>query len=297
MARNFYTDADMNLNEILNHVLEQLGAAPGTITEGRIYQNTSDNKAYLGSSGAYKALAFEEDITAALAGLDWKESVVAATTAAGTLATDFENGDTIDGVTLVTGDRILIKDQATGAENGVYVVAATGAPTRAEDFDADAEVAGVAIVPVEGGTQIGTYRMNESNPTIGTTALTFSTFGASVSAASDTVAGVVELATTAEVVTGTDTTRAVTPAALKGAGYVAQYPDTFVVGDWTAGTPNTLVVTAATHGLNASENIQAVIYEGQEEVIVDVTVAAGGDVTFSSSATFAGHYVLQGVLA
>jgi len=57
-----------------------------------------------------------------------------ATTTAGTLASDFENGDTIDGVVLVTGDRILIKDQSTGTENGIYVVEATGAPTRASDF-------------------------------------------------------------------------------------------------------------------------------------------------------------------
>ena len=57
-----------------------------------------------------------------------------ATIAAGTLASDFENGDTIDSVVLATGDRILIKDQASGVENGIYIVQATGAPVRADDL-------------------------------------------------------------------------------------------------------------------------------------------------------------------
>lgn len=54
---------------------------------------------------------------------------VAATTGAGTLATDFEAGDTIDGVVLATGDVVIIKDQASPTENGFYRVNASGAPT------------------------------------------------------------------------------------------------------------------------------------------------------------------------
>jgi hypothetical protein len=57
-------------------------------------------------------------------GLTWKEEVRVATTANGTLATAFANGQTVDGVALVTGDRILLKNQTTATENGIYVVAA-----------------------------------------------------------------------------------------------------------------------------------------------------------------------------
>lgn len=53
-------------------------------------------------------------------GLRWKAPVRVATTGPGALATDFENADTVDGIALVTGDRILIKNQAAGAENGIY---------------------------------------------------------------------------------------------------------------------------------------------------------------------------------
>lgn len=66
-------------------------------------------------------------------GLNLKEEARVATTVAGTLATDFENGDTVDGVVLATNDRILIKNQVSQSENGIYVVQASGAPTRATD--------------------------------------------------------------------------------------------------------------------------------------------------------------------
>ena len=75
-------------------------------------------------------------------GLDVKDSCKVATTQAQTLASDFTNGDTIDGITLVTNDRILIKDQSTASENGIYKVNASGAPTRTDDLAAGADAAG-----------------------------------------------------------------------------------------------------------------------------------------------------------
>ena len=77
----------------------------------------------------------KQQLDAAIAGFSWKQPVRVATTANGTLATAFANGQTIDGVTLATGDRILIKDQSTGADNGIYTVNSSGAPTRATDAD------------------------------------------------------------------------------------------------------------------------------------------------------------------
>ena len=115
-------------------------------------------------------------------GLDVKESVHLATTAAGTLASSFANGETIDGVALATNDRILIKDQADASENGVYTVNASGAPTRATDFDADSEVTAGAFFFVEEGTTNGnngfTLTTND-DITVGTTNLTFTQFSGS----------------------------------------------------------------------------------------------------------------------
>lgn len=104
-----------------------------------------------------------------------KGTVRAATTAAGTLASDYEDGDTLDGVTLATGDRILIKNQSAQAENGIYVVAASGAPARATDMDAWAEVPGAWVTVQEGTTNADTTWLSTANSggTLETTAIVF----------------------------------------------------------------------------------------------------------------------------
>lgn len=115
-----------------------------------------------------------------LAGLVWKPAVRVATTANGTLESAYEDGDTIDGVTLATGDRILIKNQSTGAENGIYVVAASGAPTRATDADGAGELVPNATVFVsEGTTNADTAWTCTTNGaiTVGSTATTWAQFG------------------------------------------------------------------------------------------------------------------------
>ena len=115
----------------------------------------------------------------AVQGLSAKDSVRVATTANGTLASAFANGQTVDGVTLATGDRVLLKNQTAGAENGIYTVNASGAPTRAVDFDANAEVAKGAFIFVEEGTSnanAGFVLTTDGAITLGTTALAFTQF-------------------------------------------------------------------------------------------------------------------------
>ena len=114
-----------------------------------------------------------------LQGLDVKNSVRVATTANGTLSSAFANGQTVDGVTLATGDRILLKNQSTGSQNGIYTVNASGAPTRATDFDEDSEVTGGTFFFVEEGTtnaDNGFVMTNDGTVTVGSTALVFTQF-------------------------------------------------------------------------------------------------------------------------
>lgn len=110
-----------------------------------------------------------------LLGLRWKNPVRAATSAAGTLASSFQNGSSIDGVTLVTGDRILIKNQATATENGIYTVNASGAPTRATDADAGSELVNATVMVQEGTLYADTQWTctNNTAPTLGSTNITF----------------------------------------------------------------------------------------------------------------------------
>ena len=112
-------------------------------------------------------------------GLDVKDSVVATTTANGTLSTAFANGQSIDGVTLQTGDRILIKNQTTASQNGIYNVNASGAPSRATDMGTGSNAAG-AFVFVEQGTVNAengfTCTSDTGSAVVGTNNLTFAQF-------------------------------------------------------------------------------------------------------------------------
>lgn len=101
----------------------------------------------------------------------YKPPVRAATTANITLSGE----QTIDGVAVVAGDRVLVKDQSTGADNGIWE-AAVGAWTRAKDFNGANDVlSGTQVLVRSGTTQAGNvYYISTADPiTVGTTALTF----------------------------------------------------------------------------------------------------------------------------
>lgn len=118
-------------------------------------------------------------VDAAARGLDYKESVRAATTANITLS----GTQTIDGVACVAGNRVLVKNQSTGSQNGIYVVAA-GAWSRATDADANAEVTTGMFTFVEEGTTNGAKQFvltTTGTITVGTTELTFTQFGGGTS--------------------------------------------------------------------------------------------------------------------
>jgi hypothetical protein len=127
------------------------------------------------STSDLPAFDVQEAIEALIVTSQWKDPVAAASIGPGTLATAYENGDTIDGVVLATADRILLKDQAAGEENGIYVVQASGAPLRAVDIDEDDEVVGAIVYVVAGTANAGkTFRnTNTEVPHLGTTPLTF----------------------------------------------------------------------------------------------------------------------------
>lgn len=110
-------------------------------------------------------------------GLDVKASVKVATTVTGTLATAFANGSVVDGITLVTGDRILIKNQSTGSQNGIYTVNATGAPTRSSDMDVASDFPSSFTFVEQGTLNADTGWVCTNNlVVVGTTEITFSQF-------------------------------------------------------------------------------------------------------------------------
>lgn len=143
-------------------------------------------------------------------------------------------GATVDGVTMVVNDRVLLAAQTAGAENGIYVWNGAAIPmTRAADASTGPELVS-ALVPVAEGTSAGTvWRQTAVNITLGTTSIAFVVFGTVSPPANESTAGIAEVATQAETDTGTDDTRMVTPAKLAN---WASRPRRFTqaIGDGTA---------------------------------------------------------------
>lgn len=115
-------------------------------------------------------------VDALAAGLSWKQAVRVATVANVALV---GAPGTIDGVTLVTGDRVLVKSQTAAAENGIYVFNGTDL-VRSADMDAAAEFAGATLFVTEGATNADTgWTQTAEVATLGSTSVTFAQFSGS----------------------------------------------------------------------------------------------------------------------
>lgn len=121
------------------------------------------------------------------AGLSWKENVRAASTANMTVASAVINGASMDGVTLATGDRVLLKNQTTAGENGIYIVAASGAASRSSDANTASKVKNMAVRVSEGTANADSMwqMITDTAITLGTTGLTFTQFGGGSSYTAD----------------------------------------------------------------------------------------------------------------
>lgn len=204
-------------------------------------------------------------------GLAWKDSCRVATQANLNLSSP---GATIDGVTMASQDRVLVRSQTTASENGIYVWnGAAVAATRALDANTFAELE-QAVTTVEEGTSASTsYRQDQVNGTIGSSTVNWVTFGTAAPSASTTTAGIVRLATQTEVNTGTDATIAVTPSTLASwSGRIKKFAVS--IGD---GTNTSYTVT---HNL-ATLDVQVTVFANStgDEVITDVTHATTNTLT------------------
>lgn len=162
----------------------------GSVSFSRLASSAYDNDSALAANSATRLptqQAVKTYVDGAVAsGIKWKDPVIAATTSSGTLASDFENGDTVDGVELSTSDRLLIKNQSDASENGIYVVAASGAPTRSSDADQDAELPGATVFVEEGTSNAATqWTVTNESVTIGSTNIIWAKISASLQFTAD----------------------------------------------------------------------------------------------------------------
>lgn len=190
-------------------------------------------------------------LNAAVEGISWKASARVATQGNVNLAAP---GASIDGVTMASGDRVLVRSQTSAPENGIYVWGGAATPmVRSADANTFDELEGAAVTVQEGASAGVTYRQTAVNGALGTDDVLWTTFGTSAPAASESVAGIIEIATQAEANTGADDTRAMTPAKAMNASWRVR-KHTATIGD------NTETQYTITHNFN-TRDVTVHVYE------------------------------------
>jgi len=164
----------------------------------------------LGSPSAGSDAATKTYVDNLVTGLKTRIICRSATTANISLATDLENGDTLDGVTLATDDKVLVKNQTTTSQNGIYVVVASGTASRDPDFNTVAELAGQLTIIKEGTTNADTmWLCTTDSGTIGVASITFTQIfpsaGGTVTSVAVADAGASEFTITGSPITSTGT--------------------------------------------------------------------------------------------
>lgn len=240
-------------------------------------------------------IANKQYVDALVRGLSWKASVKAASTANVTLASGLINGSTMDGVSLVTGDRVLLKNQSAGAENGIYIVAASGAASRATDAATAAQLAGATVTVTQGSTLADkVYRLITDNITLDTTSLSWTEVGGSSASYTagdglgESPAGQFNVSTGTGLEISSDTVRIAAAAA--GAGLTGGAGSALAVGAGTGITVNAddvaLASTVAGAGLTHSAGVLNVVGDASITVAADqiglATGVAGNGLTLSS---------------
>lgn len=213
-------------------------------------------------------------VDSAIRGLDWKPEVKAASTGNLTLS----GTQTVDGIALVAGDRVLVKDQTTQSGNGIYVVAA-GAWSRALDADSGTELSG-ATVTVQAGTVNAdrVYRvLTDDTITVGTTSITFGQVGAGGGTTYTAGNGLTVTANDFNVGAGTGITVGADTVSIDTSVVARKYSQTIGNGAATS--------IAVTHNLG-TRAVHTTVYDSTtfEEYIYDAVHTDANNVTFTFAA-------------
>lgn len=162
----------------LNLALELLSSDPSRL-EGKIHYNSTDHVFKYHDNSAIQIVAsksyVDAQVSAAQNNWDYKEVVRFALTSNIDISTALVDGASLGGVTAATGDRALLTGQTDASENGIYIVAASGAASRSSDANSNAEVTqGMHVEVAEGSLAGAAFLLVTANPiTLDTTDLDF----------------------------------------------------------------------------------------------------------------------------
>lgn len=251
MARQILVDLDFNnVSRILNLPSAVSGSEPVTL----------------------------DQLNSALEGVNWKDSVRVATTTSITLSGP---GSSIDSISLLNGDRVLVKNQGAASQNGIYIFnGAAVAMTRATDASTFNELEAAIVIVEEGTSNAGTsWRQTQTNGTVDSSDVIWTAFLSASPDAAESTKGIAELATQAEVDTGTDDARIITPLKLKNSKWFTQ-AKVFTIGDGSATSFN------CDHNLN-TRNVLVEVFRNSgsyDTVLADVTRPSVNRVTIGFTA-------------
>ena len=177
------TDSNFIVGDGSNFVTESGSTARTSLGLGTIATQAANNVAVTGGSitglgdpSVSSEAATKNYVDQAVAGLRTRIIAECATTANVNLTNGLEAGDSIDGVTLVAGDRVLVKDQTDATENGLYLAVSSGAASRDPEHDTIAELSGQMIVVNQGTSNDNKIFLctTDSSATIGVSNITYS---------------------------------------------------------------------------------------------------------------------------
>jgi len=295
--------------------------ASAAIDATKIHDGAVSNAEFAYVNGVTSAIQTQIDAKAAttyvdnaVAGLRTRIIAECASTANVVISSALEAGDVIDGVTLVEGDRVLLKNQSTASQNGLYLAVASGAGAASRDPEHDtiAELSGGMVITNQGTANDNKIFLctTDTDATLGSTSITYTTItpqnvgsvtsitaGTGLSGGAITSAGTIAIDSTVATLTGTQTLTNKTLTSPVFSGTATNFTSTGIDDNATS----TAITIDSSENVSLTSILKVDTVQDQDgnniinENANTITIGASGDtITIPSGATLANSGIITG---